>query len=231
MKQMHKPTRHMLRRGTKRRYPGENQAYLLVQWLNQVSDASRKRLAAIIENGKELIALGSGEFPTANINPYNPGVSGSKTAFANFRRAHRLVSTINQLLRGMGMFPRFNQLIGTSWRVSWIHTRNRHRLYMPIVHGSNVDDIPFGESDAMSSLLRLAEQGRLNRLRKCACGQWFYARFNHQRFCAQPCQQRDFRTTDEFRAYRRKYMRTYRTRLAEMVRGSETRHRRNALRR
>jgi hypothetical protein len=211
---------HMLRRNKKRRhYPGENQAYLLVRWLNHVYDEPRTRVTTLIETGKELIGLRFlDEFPTATINPYGKGVTGSPAAFANSRRVARLVRTINRTLAKFKMSARYGRTLGSLWRMSWVPVSNRHRLCIRVYAGGNSDEIPFGEGNAVSSVLHLAEQGRLGQLRKCACGNWFYARFRHQKFCATPCQQKDFRRTDEFRASRRAYMRTHRMRLAKQAR-------------
>jgi hypothetical protein len=212
---MTKYTRNMLRR-ERRRYPGENHAYLLVCWLNQVHDEPRARVTTLIETGKELSGLRFlDEFPVASINPFGSGVAGTKAAFANSARVEKLVRTLNRTLAKFKMFPRYRWALGSVWRVSWVHMANSHQLYIRVYGGGSSDWIPFGEGDAVSSVLRLAERGRLNRLRKCACGNWFYARFSHQRFCATPCQQKDFRRTDQFRAHRRAYMRTHRMRLAK----------------
>src|ERR1700751_1683266 len=185
-------TRRMLRKNKRRRrYPGEDQASLLVRWLNHVHDEPKARVTTLIETGKELIGLRFlDESPTASINPYGKGVTGSPSAFANSRRVAKLVRTINRTLATFKMFPRYGRALGSSWRVSWVHTSNSHRRYIRVYAGGNSDEIPFGEGDAVSSVLHLAEQGRLSQMRKCPCGKWFYARFIHQKFCATPCQQK-----------------------------------------
>jgi hypothetical protein len=212
-------TSHTLRKNRRRRlYPGENQSYLLVRWLNHAHDEPRARVTTLIEAGKDLSASSfQGELPTLSLNPYRPGLIGSKAAFANSKHSERLVRRVNRLLSAFKLFPRYERTVRSSWRVSWIHTTNRNRLYIRINAGGNDDDIPFGEGDAVSSVLRLAELGQLNQLRKCACGNWFYARFRHQKFCATPCQQKDFRRTEEFRQKRRKYMREHRMVLAKLA--------------
>jgi hypothetical protein len=211
---------HTLREKRRRRlYPGENHSYLLVRWLNHTHDEPRARVTTLIEAGKDLSASSfQGELPTLGLNPYRPGLIGSKAAFANSKRSERLIGRVNRLLSAFKLFPRYERTVRSSWRVSWIHTTNRNRLYIRINAGGNDDDIPFGEGDAVSSVLRLAELGRLNQLRECACGKWFYARFSHQQFCKTSCQQKRFRGTEQYRAHRRQYMRKYRLILAKLSR-------------
>jgi hypothetical protein len=55
-------------------------------------------------------------------------------------------------------------------------------------------------------IVRLAERGLLARLRKCSrdrCGRWFYAKFNHQRFCGARCQLLHYQTSEEWKKRRR----------------------------
>lgn len=66
---------------------------------------------------------------------------------------------------------------------------------------------------ALVKLLQLAERAALHRVRQCGdkeCGQWFYARFQHQRFHAKKCQQQTFRHDPEWQMYRRDYMKNLR---------------------
>lgn len=66
---------------------------------------------------------------------------------------------------------------------------------------------------ALIKLLHLADAGLLHRIRKCAaktCGQWFYAKFEHQRFHSPKCQQMAFRTDPDWQMYRRDYMKKLR---------------------
>ena len=205
---------------SKRVYPGENLAYLLLGWLNETGEKkARQRLLCLIETAQQLAEFKPSEgFPSARLNPNRPGLVGTKVQFANRRKASKLARTFNGLLSGYKMFPRLKTSSASSLKVSWMRTRNRHRLNIGIWAGGNYDEIIFGEGDAVASVLRIAEAGYILRLRKCACGRWFYARFQRRRFCGMPCQQRDFRRSEEFRAYRRAYMRDYRMILAKRSR-------------
>lgn len=215
-------TSHTLRKKRRRRlYPGENQSYLLVRWLNHTHDEPRARVVELIQAGKDLsTSIVRDNLPTLGLNPYRRGWIGSKAALANWRRNSQMARRINTLLSKFKMFPRYDRTVGSSLRFSWVHTNNRNRSYIRINAGGNEDDIAFGEGDAVSSVLRLAELGHLSQLRKCDCGNWFYARFRHQEFCTTRCQQKRFRGTEEYRVHRRRYLREYRLLLAKLSRRS-----------
>ena len=53
-------------------------------------------------------------------------------------------------------------------------------------------------------IVRLGERGLLGRVRRCTrCEKWFYAKFNHQRFCGKKCQLQHYQTSEEWKARRR----------------------------
>jgi hypothetical protein len=215
---MHNSTVHMLRMARQKRvYPGEKLSYLLIGWLNQDREGKGPtRVLSLVENAKKLGEWnGRSDFPHASINPRKPGLIGSKVQFANWARVSKLVRKVNSLLSSHKMFPCLSRGSGSSLNVSLTGTSNKHKLNIGILTGGNYDEVTFGEGDAIASVLRLVELGYIARLRRCKCGLWFYARFARQKFCGMPCQQRDFRKTDEFRAHRRRYMRKHRMILAK----------------
>lgn len=79
---------------------------------------------------------------------------------------------------------------------------------------------------ALVKLLQLAEKGLIGRIRRCAaqeqkqvgprewatteCGQWFFARFDHQVFHSKKCQERTFKTSSGWKTQRREYMKRLR---------------------
>jgi hypothetical protein len=212
--------RILRKRSTIRVYPGESESKLLVQWLNVMRDSKAKENAvSLIEAGKKLSELDrQGNFPRVRITPSRPGVFGTKAQFANAKRRSELSRTVNKLLSKQKMFPSYLYSIRSSWKVSWIHTTNKRRLALHFFAGGNAEAIRFGEADAIASILRLAERGYLDSLCRChSCDKWIYARFNHQRFCGEPCKQRDFRNTDEWRARQREYMREHRKTVAKLL--------------
>jgi len=201
---------------SKRVYPGEKPGWFLVSWLNRTDDRlAKERLACLIETGRELNQLHEGDsLPAVSLNPRRPSQIGTKLQLANAKKASKLIRLLNSLLSKYSVFPRYSGTQKSRWRISWVHTISRHRLRLGFVAGGNYEEVPFGEADAVSSALRLAEEGYLDRLHKCNCGKWFYSRFITQRFCRMRCQQRDFRKTKESLAQRREYMRVYRETLA-----------------
>jgi hypothetical protein len=65
------------------------------------------------------------------------------------------------------------------------------------------------EAEAASFIISLASVRLLERLRACICGKWFFGRTFTQRFCSPTCRIRHFKSSEEWKAHRRKYMRDY----------------------
>jgi hypothetical protein len=198
-------------------YPGEAHSFGVVNWLNRVRDKRpRTRVMSLIRDAKEFDSLKQkGGFLPASLIP-GTRVRGNEVQLANTKRAAELLRRTKRCLSRYKMYPAFwGQTEGSRWRVHWIKTADVHKVGVGILEGGNYDTIRISEADAVSSMLRLAEEGYLNRLRECRCGRWFYARFRHQQFCGEPCQQQYFRKTPEFRAYNRKYMHDRRRMLAK----------------
>jgi hypothetical protein len=196
-------------------YPGENQSFPLVRWLN---DARARKgtghITSLIEALKELKKVRS-DLPAASINPYEwRRLVGTETQFENLTRSSKVVRKIDGMLSRYKVHQR--RLDARSWwKPSWIRTPNKYRIKMSIVANGDYAEFMFGEADAVNSALRLAEEGYLIRLRECHCGRWFYARFDHQMFCSTPCQRQHYRNSESFLATRREYMRGYRMKLAK----------------
>jgi hypothetical protein len=59
-------------------------------------------------------------------------------------------------------------------------------------------------AEMIFKIVRLGERGLLGRVRECTrCEKWFYAKFNHQRFCSKKCQLQHYQTSEEWKARRR----------------------------
>jgi hypothetical protein len=68
------------------------------------------------------------------------------------------------------------------------------------------------EEKAVMYMVRLSELGSLQRVRPCKwCTSWFFAKYRHQLYCKQSCQQKAYSVTPEWREHRRDYMRKYRS--------------------
>ena len=66
---------------------------------------------------------------------------------------------------------------------------------------------------ALIKALHLADRGLIGRVRKCEakdCGIWFYAKFEHQRFDNERCQQETFRRDPDWKKRRAEHMKELR---------------------
>jgi hypothetical protein len=168
----------------------------------------------VLDTIKQLSRLGVSErLPVVSLSPRRPGLIGDESQFLNLAKRSKLSRSLNRMLSGYLMHPLFERR-GAKAYVSWTSPTDK-KLKIAVLAGGDFGEFTFGEADAVSGVLRLAQQGVENRVMTCKCGKWFYARFNHQKFCGTPCQVRTFRKTDEFRANRREYMQRHRLILAQ----------------
>lgn len=196
-------------------------AYGLVGWLNLTKGKkSHSRMVKLLEAAKALAKPESNDLPTivASLRPSRPPrVIGTRTQKANLRQRIQVVRGMNKLLARHRVYAQYRSTRRGRWTVSWNHLSNREKVEIVIFAGGNYDTFPYGEGDALQSIIKLAEEGFLGRVRTCdVCGRWYFARFEHQLFCQTPCQQKNFRSTPKFRAQWRDYMRDYRRTLQEM---------------
>lgn len=112
---------------------------------------------------------------------------------ANLLARIPLIKEINQLLRRYTYRLRTNESFETR-----------------VVEAKPAAISPSEERAAMY-LARLSELGLLGRVRSCGwCTSWFFAKFRHQNYCKQACQQKAYAVSPEWRKHRREYMRDYR---------------------
>jgi hypothetical protein len=76
-------------------------------------------------------------------------------------------------------------------------------------HKPSTPGISYGESRAVWRLFELAKTGEFHLLRECACGRWFLAKRKDQRGCCPAHSRKAYEKTEEFKAYRRDFMREY----------------------
>lgn len=61
-----------------------------------------------------------------------------------------------------------------------------------------------GIAEVIFNIVRLGERGLLRRIRPCMrCARWFFAKFNHQRFCGTRCQVLHYQTGEYWKERRR----------------------------
>ncbi len=76
-------------------------------------------------------------------------------------------------------------------------------------HATGGSRWPVGEQLAVWDITTLAELKRLDLVRECPCGQWFFARRKDQTACGPTCRHKKYEQTEAFKAQRRAYMRSY----------------------
>jgi hypothetical protein len=67
----------------------------------------------------------------------------------------------------------------------------------------------YNDSNAVFDIAQLAEMELLHRVQQCVCGEWFFGRFEHQRFCSAKCRENTFHSSPEWKEYRRTKAREY----------------------
>lgn len=123
----------------------------------------------------------------------------------------RKAPDVTVLLRSSRKLERLcNQIDACLWKyptaLSFQLTRDGECIFDD---GSLSGRFPAGEGVAIYGVVALARMHMLDRLRRCECGQWLFARFTHQRFHSERCRKRSFERSDKFRQKRSEYMRWY----------------------
>jgi hypothetical protein len=168
-----------------RRTRGDRHGENFVNWLNRTGGT--KSLLALLDQAKHL-----GRRPDLFSLP--PDGPEHNKAFHVFRKFQR--NLIQFRFR-----PFVSLYSGTEWEFAWECRRGSGTWEFA--------DDPRTEAAALFNLLRLAEAGKLRRVRRCDCGKWLVARRSDQEFCSTRCRQRAFATTEKFKKRRREYMRKY----------------------
>lgn len=73
----------------------------------------------------------------------------------------------------------------------------------------NTGDRPAEETWKIRAVVDLSEAGLLDRIRKCSCNLWFFARFPHQISHSSKCRRNLYEKTDLYRAHRKRKAREY----------------------
>lgn len=68
---------------------------------------------------------------------------------------------------------------------------------------------PNGEAMAVGSILHLVQAGHLDKLRRCKCESWFFARRKDQVFCSDVCRRRTYESKPAYKAKRKPYLKAY----------------------
>jgi len=120
-------------------------------------------------------------------------------------RQDDLHSELNRRLRRYKLSPHYWCELGDRPIVGWYSGIDRSRN-----EEKPEEDVWYTEEDAIVCIVELARQGLFKDLRRCYCGEWLFARFAHQKFCCKTCQQSFYRSSPEYKAARRIYMKSNR---------------------
>lgn len=173
-------------------YEGEASGTNVASWLNgeggRNSVASRKRVVALLENLRKILAIVASmpsdfDWDNAGYGAHPPEPEGFD----------RLTTELAYRLQEYPTCPFFSVDVGRKWFIDDGVWGNR----------------PSGESVAAHSIFEIAKAGLLDRIKQCDCGRWYFARFRHQCSCSTACRRRVYEKTQSFKAKRRKYMRKY----------------------
>jgi hypothetical protein len=188
-----------------RHYLGEVRAKWLIPWLEKNrTKAAGKRVADLL---RDMGAAQGMVQPNWGIDAQGGGMTCELRKGAvdpSFTRFQQQVASINRRLSRYRLYPEvwFGALDNpSSWQVSWRPSRQQRGP-------SQVVD---SESAAVGLLLNLARQGVVHRVRECLnCGRWFFARFEHSKFCQRKCQLKHYQSDPKWKTHRREWMRGYR---------------------
>jgi hypothetical protein len=163
----------------KNAYLGQAEATELTTWLNGDRPEYRK------EANKR-----------ARIGRLIKDMNKSAQLFIDGKRDDKLVAHIDVELSGYKLWVETKQVVpaqsGTKtfaepvWWFGW-HSNAGNLVAMAIM-----------------TIVRLGDRGLLCRVRICErCKRWFYANYNHRRYCKEECRIRDYQTSEIFKARRR----------------------------
>lgn len=120
-------------------------------------------------------------------------------------REVQLAEELNLRLLRYKVSPWYWMTLGNYPIFGWWSGKNR-----PKDEEDPTEDAWFTEADAIVAIVDLARAGLLCKIRRCHCGDWFFARFVHQKFCCVRCQQKYYRSSEDYKSMRRLYMKNLR---------------------
>jgi hypothetical protein len=197
-------TSHVLPRSKK----SEAYASILVEWLNNTaSEHARSRVVEIVETFGNSVQFGWRDLAPVSLGRWSK-LRPTKVQAENTARLAVLSRRLDAALRRYRFSPQRRAKASGGWGFGWKHSISAGAL--DIVLSGEGDTLRVTEGDAVLRLLRIIEEGHFHRLRKCHyCSKWLFARFKHQRYCGKKCQMTAYKSTQEWKTKRRKYMRDY----------------------
>lgn len=119
----------------------------------------------------------------------------------------KIINAING--RPIGQWPHVNrELDSLSGRLHFIPRPGAVRGFVwSVFNGENLSLLLTEGIDLITRMLVLR---RVQRIRECRCGTWFFGKRENHMFCSDSCRDKEFRSTPEGKKKRRLYMKRYR---------------------
>lgn len=179
------------KRKIKRQFAGEKTSQPLVELLNAKNSAFGRRTAASRRRMEELFEAVSAML---SLTKEAPSQLLSRSADREYE-SH--IRSLNRQLK------RYRET-----RCPFFVLSNNKDWWFDYV--IRTPGVPAGEGKAVSAFIQLGEAGLLGRVRRCNhCQKWIFARFPHQSCCSAYCRERFFRSSEHWKAKRRKKAREY----------------------
>jgi hypothetical protein len=179
-------------------------AKMLINWLNSDKSEHCARIAELIDKLHTLRP------PRKNFDGLPQGAKQEKSPAGTrpvFNTPDAIkwffeLQLLNATVREANMFPEFLSPTKTGWLVRWRTDRER-------------TDSDFAAHAFL--VTRLAEQGALARVRRCAlCNKWFFAsRRLDQACCSKSCRKKKYNAKPKVKKQKAKYMKAYMRKLRE----------------
>ena len=185
------------RHGTepKREFSNERTANRMVDWLNAPSDdPARNRIRGLL---RDLHFLAES---WEEVEDDGPAARIREDRLEQFNRVHRRVSL---LFRRYKFYPMVWPW-GPGFVQQWAPVSGPDGKFT----GKWPPTDGYSDNQAIFELTWLMPRD-VTKIRQCSCGRWLFARFSHQRFCSAKCREREFKSSPEWKEYRRQKAREY----------------------
>jgi hypothetical protein len=180
---MHKATTHDRKR--RRVYRGEATAQLLLEWLNSKPENELRQQARfkVEEFVKSILQL---------------------EQHVGHRRRKQLTEELDRAQTKVNVTLADYLFVQT---VDYVPPESLNWT-LKCSHDYELNFVP-GEAEAVACAVDLARQGLLTKVRKCACGEYFFARTHDQRHHSTPCREEFWEKSPERKRRRRKLAKRY----------------------
>lgn len=174
------------RKSKSRNYRGEAEAADLLEWLNPKNPSDVRQQAK--DEVASIVKLVQSLYEMAN-------KSSRKGLPEEFKSAQ---TRLNEWLMQYEFVNRldYEETSGMTWSLS-----NSDDLL--------ARDYVKGEAESIARIVELARMGLISRVRRCECGQYFFACFQRQRFHAKECREHFWEASPQRKEQKRKKAKEY----------------------